>query len=824
MARYYDARRTYEGTARFVDAALRRDDSLFTPGRAIWTKHLLDELDERFIQRPDMRADVGFEAKLRDQLAGASPAAVQLMGEVMYLYYLPARWNVGGAAKRSRIGEVLSWSPATVSMPGDLDAILDDGVGSGGSSFSTRKPAILAQLIRYVRAWKALDQASRDGALDDPWAFKAFIGGIPVEEGAYFAREALLHMVHPDTFERIFSRSEKRRLVDALKDFAPAEGDNDRRIWELRQLVGARIGTDFDWYETIPARALWRPFDDPWTGYIFWAGRFKALSVFDKEERDYKLVIAEHMSAARAAVLAGADDWVAKLKRAYGSPNNITSYFAHGSFLRWVEANPDVARGLLAELWDGSGEPLDRFETFINAVPREAVAGRGGRTNVLALLLLAIDAYGLPPFKVTALQRSYGLVKFDAGPGDPEIDLYRRSLRFYDKVLERGKTDGLELRDRLDAQGVMYCIADWDVGPEWPPEERVAFERWRGAQPATTADEEDQEDEDIEEEPVGPTAVPAVDDQVPVDPLPPLAARLLLDEGYLREIADLLDHRRQVIFYGPPGTGKTYVARELAWALSGDKARVRLVQFHPSYAYEDFIEGYRPKAGGDPGFELRNGPFKALAQAALADRSHDYYLVIDEMNRGNVAKVLGELYFLLEYRDEKIQLQYSAEPFELPPNLRIIGTMNTADRSIALLDAALRRRFAFIPFFPDRPPVEGLLRRWLRKNRPEMAWVADVVDRANERLADRNGAIGPSFFLKSDLDEGRLEGIWRHEIGPYLEDHFLDDPERLREFELPALRGRPSAVPADVSPGADATATVAGDAPSTADEDDVAPS
>jgi 5-methylcytosine-specific restriction protein B len=248
----------------------------------------------------------------------------------------------------------------------------------------------------------------------------------------------------------------------------------------------------------------------------------------------------------------------------------------------------------------------------------------------------------------------------------------------------------------------------------------------------------------------------------------------------------------------------------LAWALAGDKDRVRLVQFHPSYAYEDFVEGYRPRPGGEAGFALRDGPFKALAAAASADRAHMYVLIIDEMNRGNVAKVLGELYFLLEYRDEKIQLQYSETPFELPPNLCIIGTMNTADRSIALLDAALRRRFAFVPFFPDRPPVEGLLERWLRTNRPEMVWVADVVDRANERLADRNGAIGPSFFLKSDLDEVRLEGIWRHEISPYLEDHFLDEPERLAEFDLGTLRASladagDEPTPVDETPSGDTT-------------------
>jgi 5-methylcytosine-specific restriction protein B len=114
--------------------------------------------------------------------------------------------------------------------------------------------------------------------------------------------------------------------------------------------------------------------------------------------------------------------------------------------------------------------------------------------------------------------------------------------------------------------------------------------------------------------------------------------------------------------------------------------------------------------------------------------------------------------------------------------------MNTADKSIALLDAALRRRFSFVAFFPDRPPIEGLLRRWLQRNRSDMVWVADVVDLANRKLDDRHCAIGPSFFMDSKLDEARLQRIWRHEIEPYLEDFFFDSPERVKEFELGRLR------------------------------------
>ena len=114
--------------------------------------------------------------------------------------------------------------------------------------------------------------------------------------------------------------------------------------------------------------------------------------------------------------------------------------------------------------------------------------------------------------------------------------------------------------------------------------------------------------------------------------------------------------------------------------------------------------------------------------------------------------------------------------------------MNTADRSIALLDAALRRRFYFVPFFPDEPPVQGLLRRWLVTHKPELDWVADVVDRANDRLGDRNVGIGPSYFMRANLTEEWVELIWKHAILPYLGEQFFGEEERLAEFELAALR------------------------------------
>lgn len=254
--------------------------------------------------------------------------------------------------------------------------------------------------------------------------------------------------------------------------------------------------------------------------------------------------------------------------------------------------------------------------------------------------------------------------------------------------------------------------------------------------------------------------------------------RLLLDE-----------EKRQLIFYGPPGTGKTYVARELGKHLMGGEEPTFL-QFHPSYSYEDFFEGYRPmpsESGGMPQFELIPGPLKELAEHARQCPEKPHVLVIDEINRGNLAKIFGELYFLLEYRDEKIMLQYGGASFCLPKNLLIIGTMNTADRSISHIDAALRRRFHFFPLFPDKAPISGLLRRYLTKTHPAFERIADVVGRANEKLGCRDGLIGHSYFIRDDLDEKWFERVWDYSIMPLIEDRFIDQEDKVREFVLDTL-------------------------------------
>lgn len=273
-----------------------------------------------------------------------------------------------------------------------------------------------------------------------------------------------------------------------------------------------------------------------------------------------------------------------------------------------------------------------------------------------------------------------------------------------------------------------------------------------------------------------------------------LAEELLVDREFLSEIVGLLEDKdkHQVVFYGPPGTGKTYLAKKLAATLAPDSDRLSLVQFHPSMSYEDFFEGYRPKvANGQMTYELTPGPLRRLAERAASAGEQRHVMVIDEINRANLPTVLGELLFLLEYRDEGVFPQYRPdETFQLPPNLWFIGTMNTADRSIALVDAALRRRFHFVPFFPNYGPMKDLLKDWL-ETEGEDAWVGKIVAKVNGELAKALGGdhlqLGATHFMKSgisDLGTGELKRVWNYTIMPFIEEQFFDKPEQISRFQL----------------------------------------
>jgi hypothetical protein len=261
------------------------------------------------------------------------------------------------------------------------------------------------------------------------------------------------------------------------------------------------------------------------------------------------------------------------------------------------------------------------------------------------------------------------------------------------------------------------------------------------------------------------------------------------DTKKARELKEMLEDKRQIILYGPPGTGKSFVAQRLAQWLTRLKEppahRFEMVQFHPAYSYEDFIEGIRPESIlAEDGryavhYPTRPGLFVSFCRRAAQNLDQPHVFIIDEINRGNIPRIFGELMLLLEYRDRHVPLPYSGERFQIPPNVYLIGTMNTADRSIALVDFALRRRFHFVHFGADA----DLFSRWLEQHDGNLPYLAELYRRlAKDAIDDPNFAIGPSYLMKPDLTEGRLERIWRYSIEPYLEEYYVDQPEKVEPW------------------------------------------
>lgn len=270
-------------------------------------------------------------------------------------------------------------------------------------------------------------------------------------------------------------------------------------------------------------------------------------------------------------------------------------------------------------------------------------------------------------------------------------------------------------------------------------------------------------------------------------------AEMFLDEVFMDEesyniLTALIENKKNVILQGAPGVGKTYAAKRLAYSMIGvkDPNRVMMVQFHQSYSYEDFVMGFRPS---ESGFELKRGAFYDFCKDAEIDSENKYFFIIDEINRGNLSKIFGELFMLIESdkRGVELQLLYSDEKFAIPSNVFIIGMMNTADRSLAMLDYALRRRFAFFEMKPGFD-TDGFREYRMSLESEKFDRLINCVERINATIAADESlgegfCIGHSYFCNlKKVTQQALSGIVEYELIPLLKEYWFDEPTKVRDW------------------------------------------
>ena len=264
-----------------------------------------------------------------------------------------------------------------------------------------------------------------------------------------------------------------------------------------------------------------------------------------------------------------------------------------------------------------------------------------------------------------------------------------------------------------------------------------------------------------------------------------------LEEVYVsyhdyEKLESLLLRKQNLILQGAPGVGKTFAAKRLAYAIMGEKddSRIMQVQFHQNYSYEDFVMGYKPNDNG--GFDMKYGVFHKFCSKAKVDKGHKYFFIIDEINRGNLSKIFGELLMLIEkdYREKDIQLAYNDETFAVPSNVYIIGMMNTADRSLAMIDYALRRRFSFFEMKPGFESVQ--FEKYVKKLAdPHLEKLIKAVIELNKVIAEDDSlgtgfCIGHSYLCNLGFHDS-LGNIVEYDIIPMLREYWFDNENKFNQ-------------------------------------------
>jgi 5-methylcytosine-specific restriction protein B len=755
---------------------------MFSPFQVVWTPTIIDDLRTRFVLRPDETKGKSFEDKFRDQLKDAPAATILLAAEMVYVHLLIST-QLKGSTKRQLIQTVMSFGTAIRPMPAALDTALDRGLCNAGRSFLQHRPSLLKYLVEFARAWKALDPDTRSAALADPWTFKRFVFSVPAP-AARIQQHALLHLVHPDTFESIVSEAHKVRIVEAFLPDASHTTDIDEQLQRVREILTPKFGQGFSFYSS-EVKPEWQREDE----LAFSADDFELFQRYRRSVNFGGIPAADkkHFSDLRERVQQILESTVSLVPQ-------VTTWNTH---LSMKNPNGNTAKDFWCALY-----PSDALNKSYAVQTAFIISERGVE---VCFCLGAGDSQirdseerqANESYFLSVRKRLQGLtVEALASLGKSLDDkwYFRRQWR-----LPPGPRDFdtlQEWRDYATAPGgegasiSRYFTPDEvsELGDEVLDQYQDAVERFLPFFAAIAA---------RQHPPVTSTPpLPPPDSPRPVFTRADALADLFMSADELDVILARLKRKKALILQGPPGVGKTFVSKRLAFALMGerDERRVAMVQFHPSYGYEDFVQGFRPTPTG---LARHDGAFHKFAELARKDPARDWFFIIDEINRGNLAKIFGELLVLIEADkrgpDHAMPLTYSTTPgdtFYLPANLYFIGTMNTADRSLAMVDYALRRRFSFAtlgpaldsPAFSEWLKEHGAAESLIARIRSKIATLNAVIE--NERDLGHGFKIGHSFFCPSDgqaPDETWFREVIAGEIQPLLEEYF-DSRQRVEQL------------------------------------------
>lgn len=724
MPRLADRSDIYEAVSMWRDTCLRSDGAIFTK-RGLWTAPNVAILVKHFIDQPD-EGERTFDEKLKDQLEGASPDAIRLAAELLWLMMLfPS--NYKKETKREMVRGVWAWSGEQLDPDHPAFRPFANGIGSGGPGFNNFRPFELELVIRFVGAWKALSRGSQAELLADGWKFAEWFDELPGAKTRQI-RHMILHLLFPEDFERCASAGDKKRIekaflgkISADKPLRPSENplERDRRLSAIRKVLEKEMpGSEIDFYSHPAVHAVWDPSetapppDNP---------------------------VTEVAPADKRVWLIGA-----------GEGAGLWPQF---------RSNGEIAIG-----WDEIGD-LGQYKSQDDV--------RKAMQNVYEL-------------NWNPINNSLACAEFalEMKEGD---EVYVK--QGWQRILAHGVITG---KYRRDASRAEYCnlrAVKWLREHDWrlpaalrlPTKTLTDISNYapllaflRGQLLAGASTEQASKAYTTED----------------------ITRDAFLSQASVDGILASLRRRKNVILQGPPGVGKSFLARRIAYALIGREApdNVQGIQFHQSYSYEDFIQGWRPLEQG--GFQLREGVFYEFCRTAQEIPDEPFVFIIDEINRGNLSKIFGELMYLIE-ADKRgpshaLRLTYALSPkdaFFVPPNVHVIGLMNTADRSLAMVDYALRRRFAFHDLRPelDSPAFEahlstrgvdsGTISR-IRKN----------VAAVNERILADHKNLGPGFAIGHSyfcpIAPVTNAGSWyasivEEELLPLLAEYWFDEPKQV---------------------------------------------